>query len=299
MLVCYAAFKLLKSLPPARLSFFTLLLAMVVQSKKTTAAKSKAAPPAAAKSVATTPAKDNSQKRPAEEEASGTPAKEAKYSDSALKSQCRHFFGRRASGQTKKTTTEERKEAEEACTTYDRLDEQDKLQFAKAFCSNKHSKSFGFVKEYTEKVLASKKVCEKLEENYFTRISNTFCRKIIMRNLLINCPNSENALSVSTMRLHLHVEHLTESILGMGIHESYFNTMHIHLRTGILVLHDLKIQDFETKEEAFAAADKLVEFQRSMISGVEEQHPDIIVGDPRLDQFWYAKHQGIRGMVGG
>ncbi len=61
----------------------------------------------------------------------------------------------------------------------------------------------------------------------------------------------------------------------------------------------LKISDFSSKEDAFAAADKIIQSWRNMIYGVVEQHPDIIIGDPMLDQFWYAKHKGTRGTVGG
>ena len=70
------------------------------------------------------------------------------------------------------------------------------------------------------------------------------------------------------------------------------------MRICVLDTHKLKPSDFPDMEQALAAADKLIAFQRTMIVGVEEQHPDIIVGDPMLDQLWYAKHQGIRGIVG-
>ncbi len=62
-----------------------------------------------------------------------------------------------------------------------------------------------------------------------------------------------------------------------------------------MAIHDLKVDHFPDIEKALAAADKLVEFQRRRLAGVEEDHPDIIVGDPMLDQFWYAKHHGTQG----
>ena len=81
---------------------------------------------------------------------------------------------------------------------------------------------------------------------------------------------------------------------------SYIKTMRVHLRTGILLLHDLKMSDSKSIEEGMAAADKLIKHQREFqISGVEDRHPDIIVGNPMLDQFRHCKHQGMRGIVFG
>ena len=56
--------------------------------------------------------------------------------------------------------------------------------------------------------------------------------------------------------------------------------------------------NFPDMGQALAAADKLVAHQRNLIPGIEEQHPDIIIGDPVLDQFWFAKHQGMKGNCG-
>ena len=50
---------------------------------------------------------------------------------------------------------------------------------------------------------------------------------------------------------------------------------------------------------AFAAADKLISHQRQEIQGIPEAHPDRIIGDPMLDQFWFRKHSGIMGLVVG
>ena len=44
---------------------------------------------------------------------------------------------------------------------------------------------------------------------------------------------------------------------------------------------------------ALAAADKLISHQRQEIQGIPEDHPDRIIGDPMLDQFWFSKHSGI------
>ena len=60
----------------------------------------------------------------------------------------------------------------------------------------------------------------------------------------------------------------------------------------------MKPEHFPDMPAALAAADTLMAHQRSMIADVVAQHPDIVVGDPMLDQFWYAKHLGIQGKGG-
>ena len=76
-----------------------------------------------------------------------------------------------ASGDAIKATPEEVDTAKEALATYDRLGNDDQVQFAKAFFSNKGNKTFGFVKDYSEKIQASKIVAEEVQENYYTRIA--------------------------------------------------------------------------------------------------------------------------------
>ena len=68
---------------------------------------------------------------------------------------------------------------------------------------------------------------------------------------------------------------------------------------GILDLHGLKLEHFPNLEAALASADKLIAHQREEIDDITVRHPDIILGDPMLDQFWYAKHAGIMGMMVG
>ena len=99
------------------------------------------------------------------------PHKQAKYSDGAMKSQCKHFFGRLAKGEVKKATEAEVGEAKEAVSTFDRLGHEDQTEFAKAFFSNKGNKTFGFIKDYTEKIKHAKTSTEEILENYFTRIA--------------------------------------------------------------------------------------------------------------------------------
>lgn len=69
-------------------------------------------------------------------------------------------------------------------------------------------------------------------------------------------------------------------------------------RIEILDLHKLKPEHFKDMETALAAADELIEKQRSQFTEeVNELHPDIIIGNPLLDQFWYAKHNGTSSML--
>jgi hypothetical protein len=72
-----------------------------------------------------------------------------------------------------------------------------------------------------------------------------------------------------------------------------FASMNHVIRIAILELHGLKTEHFPDIEKALEAADKFIAHQRSTTTGVAASHPDIIIGDPMLDQFWYGKHQGI------
>ena len=120
-------------------------------------------------SAATSKAEPSGSKRAATTERPAANTKKTKYKDGELKSQCYQYFRRLASGQAKKANEEEVQQASQAMATYDQLQESDKVQFAKAFYSSKGTKSFGFIKDYSEKVMASKTVVESFEENYFTR----------------------------------------------------------------------------------------------------------------------------------
>ena len=97
------------------------------------------------------------------------PLEGCKYKAGELKSQVTAYFRRVAKGGATKATETEKEEAQTALNTYSLLDEEDKIGFAKAFYNSKSSKSFGFIRDYTEKVSAVKKVNEKLNENYMTR----------------------------------------------------------------------------------------------------------------------------------
>ena len=111
------------------------------------------------------------------------PHKQAKYSDAAMKSQTRHFFGRLAKGEVKKATEADVDEAKEAVRTFDRLGSEDQTEFAKAFFSNKGNKTFGFIKDYTEKIKHAKTSTEEILENYFTRIAVLNVKKYMRASL--------------------------------------------------------------------------------------------------------------------
>ena len=63
-----------------------------------------------------------------------------------------------------------------------------------------------------------------------------------------------------------------------------------------MTLHDLKVENFPTLEDALAAADSYIEFQRTNQVPSEEwqKHPDEIIGNRLTDRFWYCKHVGIQ-----
>ena len=66
-----------------------------------------------------------------------------------------------------------------------------------------------------------------------------------------------------------------------------------HLRMQILGMHGLKREHYSTVDELIAAADMLINHQRGILPNIEAEHPNIIVGDPMLDQFWFVQCLGI------
>ena len=90
------------------------------------------------------------------------------YTDAELKSQTLQYFKTVAT--KKKATAAEKEEAATAVSTFEQLGFQEKAEFARSFHSNKNSKNFGFVKEYSERLTATKSTTEACQENYFTRI---------------------------------------------------------------------------------------------------------------------------------
>ncbi len=146
---------------------------------KAAAAKAAAAKKAAAKTAADAAQTDAAAVQTAATEGEQPEAqpqrKLARYTGPELRSQCTHYFSRIVEGKVEKATSEEIEQAKLALATMKKLDETGKLDFAKAFYSNKCSKNFGFVKDYSERVIASKTVTEKIEENYMTRTSVGNC----------------------------------------------------------------------------------------------------------------------------
>ena len=65
------------------------------------------------------------------------------------------------------------------------------------------------------------------------------------------------------------------------------------LRMQILATRGLAPKDFNTGEEANIAADLLVKDFHHKYPAKKALHPDIIfAGQPMLDQFWFAEHNG-------
>ena len=124
---------------------------MAPSSKKRPATKAEAAPEA---------------DLPTEAEPEG---KKIKYSDAEMRSQCTAYFKTVASG-ARKASQAQIDEAKKATEVYRELGPEDKTLFAKAFFTNKGTKTFGFIRDYTEKITAKKSVREHIAENYFTRI---------------------------------------------------------------------------------------------------------------------------------
>ena len=120
-----------------------------------------------------TPAKKDTNKRPADKE----------LSPGELKSQCVSYFKRVATGLAKKATPEQVAEATEALETYGGLPKCDQLAFANSFFSNKNGKNFGFIKDYTEKVQATKQVEQSMNEKHCTRIAVLIFKKHMRASL--------------------------------------------------------------------------------------------------------------------
>jgi len=103
-----------------------------------------------------------------EQSAEASPS-DSKYSDAMLKGQVTTYFTRFVTGKVKKAGDEEVANAKEALATFSALDEGEKVGFAQAFAANKSTKSFGFIRDYSEKVKATKSVTEVVKEKYMTR----------------------------------------------------------------------------------------------------------------------------------
>ena len=63
-------------------------------------------------------------------------------------------------------------------------------------------------------------------------------------------------------------------------------------RTQILASHGLSINEFDTKEEAWDNADKLIELAKDEIDDIEQYPDKIFDGFKQLDQFYYKVPTG-------
>ena len=105
------------------------------------------------------------EKKGAKRDQDGNPKE---YSDAELKSQAMQYF--RSVATKKKATAAEKEEAGVALATFPLLGNSEKTEFARSFFNNKNTKNFGFVKEYTERLTATKSTSQTCQENYYTRI---------------------------------------------------------------------------------------------------------------------------------
>jgi len=76
---------------------------------------------------------------------------------------------------------------------------------------------------------------------------------------------------------------------------SYASCLHmgpLTYRMEILSCHHLSLEHFKNIDDAFTAADKLVQALRAQFPGLSDKYPDLKFGIPQLDQFYYFNHQG-------
>ena len=84
-----------------------------------------------------------------------------------------------------------------------------------------------------------------------------------------------------------------DSISKFDIASQNYNLSLSILRKQVLATRGLGPKDFNTGEEANIAADLLVKDFHDKYPAKKALHPDIIFeGQPLLDQFWFAKHDG-------
>ena len=103
-------------------------------------------------------------------ESEATSAKTLKPNPFRAQNDMLTFFGRVQTGQFKKSSDAQKQEAKEALSVYTELGTAEREQFVQSFQNNKHTKTFGFIKEFREKLTARKLTEESLTEKYMTRI---------------------------------------------------------------------------------------------------------------------------------
>jgi hypothetical protein len=91
------------------------------------------------------------------------------------------YFSRQVSGYYSKTTEEDRKTCKMYKDQYQNMAEADKLEFAKAFQSNKQTKNVQWMKDFSDSLVTARKSTETAKEKYMTR---TFALKGYMHDAM-------------------------------------------------------------------------------------------------------------------
>ena len=89
--------------------------------------------------------------------------------NSYLKNNLTTYFQRQVSGYYSKTSEEDRKLCETHQLQYKAMADHDKLDFAKSFQANKQTKSFQWMKDFTDRLVTRKKSVETTKQKYMTR----------------------------------------------------------------------------------------------------------------------------------
>ena len=106
-------------------------------------------------------------------------ATEENDTDKVLKNNLTTYFRRQASGFYKNTSEEDVAIAKNSQTQYKGMSKTEQLAFAKAFQANKHSKSFQWMKDFTDSLSVKTQTSDKALEKYMTR---SFAIKGYMRD---------------------------------------------------------------------------------------------------------------------
>ena len=93
------------------------------------------------------------------------------YGECQLKSQCVAFFTRTRDGFYKKASAEDKSTSKDAMETYQQMDADQKLDFARKFLSQK-GKGIGWVKTYMEEMTSRTRTTNTMKEGYCTRTGN-------------------------------------------------------------------------------------------------------------------------------
>ena len=106
-------------------------------------------------------------------------AEEVDETNKTLKNNLCTYFRRQTNGFYKNTSEEEQSIARNSQTQYKGMSKTEQIAFAKAFQANKHSKSFQWIKDFTDTLQTKTKTSDKAVEKYMTR---SFAIKGYMRD---------------------------------------------------------------------------------------------------------------------